>query len=120
MLHREIFGLHSYTLYKVYEDNLLQNVEDSRQGADIGTTFTGYPTYADGVLLVSSGVSDMQGMLNINHSYSEEWRYSIHPTKSEVFSCTGQDLTRADQGSVKDLCQYQLAMGSIKEAIRQL
>ena len=78
-------------LYKVYADNLLQKLKDSGLGVYIGTTFVGSPTCADDVLLVSSKAPDMQSMLNINQSYSEERRYSTHPIKSEVSSCTWQD-----------------------------
>ena len=78
-------------LYKVYTDNLLQKLEDSGLGIYIGTTFVGSPTHAHDILLVSSKAPDIQGMLNINQSYSEERWYSIHPVKSEVSSHTGQD-----------------------------
>ena len=81
----------SLLLYKVYADNLLQKLEDSGLGVYVGTTFVGSPTCADDVLLVSPKAPDMKGMLNINQSYFEERRYSIHPIESEVSSRTGQD-----------------------------
>ena len=65
-------------LYKVYADNLLQKLEDSGQGVCIGTTFVGSPTCDDDVLLVSSKVPDMQGMVNINQSYSVRKTTVLH------------------------------------------
>ena len=51
-------------------------------GQYIGTNFTGCPTCADDIILLSSTEEEMQSMLDTSKIYSDNHRYKIHPTKS--------------------------------------
>ncbi|VDI29779.1 Hypothetical predicted protein [Mytilus galloprovincialis] len=51
-------------------------------GQYIGTNFTGCPTCADDIILLSSTEEEMQSMLDTSKRYSDKHRYKIHPTKS--------------------------------------
>ena len=76
----------SPTLYKVYMDNLLTDLEQSGYGTYIGSVFIGSPTVADDVLLIDTSPGGMQHLLDTCYSTSCHKRYNIHPTKSEVTS----------------------------------
>lgn len=75
-------GLLSTSLYKLYINSLLTDLEQHSLGKRIGTTYVGCPTVADDVLLMSEDASEFQSMLNIAYAYSQEHRYIIHPNKS--------------------------------------
>ena len=40
--------------------------------------------YADDLALVAATASDLQGMLNIVHSYSRKWMYKLNASKSKI------------------------------------
>ena len=75
-------GILSTGLYKMYINDLLLLLEDSKIGTSIGTVYTGCPTVADDLTLSSNGEYDAQSMLDIAYKYSSRERYIIHPEKS--------------------------------------
>ena len=77
-------GILSPTLYKLYIDGLLQNLQRAGTGTYIGSMFLGSPTCADDVLLMSNCPLQLQGMLNLASEYSAGHKYEIHPQKSVV------------------------------------
>ena len=58
----------------------------------IGPIYTGCPTVADDVLLLSEDDEELQLMFNLSYIKSEEKRYHIHPQKSVVVC---KNITRA-------------------------
>ncbi len=77
-------GILSTHFYKPYINDLLLDLEDRRLGKHIGTVYAGCPTCADDVLLMSADPVELQSMLDLAGSYSNEHRYHIHPLKSVV------------------------------------
>ncbi|MES9881858.1 MAG: reverse transcriptase family protein [Sedimenticola sp.] len=77
-------GILSTHFYKAYINDLLLDLESRTLGKHIGTIYTGCPTCADDVLLMSSSSEELQLMLHLASSYSQEHRYIIHPQKSAV------------------------------------
>ncbi|MES9903995.1 MAG: reverse transcriptase family protein, partial [Sedimenticola sp.] len=77
-------GILSTHFYKTYINDLLLDLESRSLGNSIGTTYTGCPTCADDVLLISDDPTEMQSMLDLVNAYSKEHRYHIHPQKSAV------------------------------------
>ena len=77
-------GILSTHLYKLYINDLLLTLEDNNLGKYIGTHYSGCPTCADDLSLMSECTHDFQTMLNISHQYACDHRYTIHPEKSVV------------------------------------
>lgn len=77
-------GILSTHFYKCYSNNMLLDLESQSLGKYIGTVYTGCSTCADEVLLMSGDPVELQTMLNLASSYTQEHRYNIHPLKSSV------------------------------------
>ena len=77
-------GILSPSLYKIYIHDLLQTLQKTNMGTSTGIIYTGSPTCADDILLLSNTPAQLQGMLDIAYSYSKRHKYEIHPTKSVV------------------------------------
>ena len=77
-------GVLSPTLYKLYVNNLLNSLKRSRLGTSIGTIYSGVPTCADDILLLSQDPVELQAMLDMCYDYSIDHKYQLHPTKSVV------------------------------------
>ena len=75
-------GILSTGLYKLYINDLLLLLEDSKIGTSIGTIYIGCPTVADDLTLSSNDQYDAQSMLDISYNYACRERYIIHPEKS--------------------------------------
>ena len=74
----------STSLYKMYINDLLIDLEKASTGMHIGSIYIGTPTCADDQLLIANNAQDMQAMLNAVHEYSNEHLYKIHPSKSSI------------------------------------
>ncbi|CAC5380586.1 unnamed protein product [Mytilus coruscus] len=81
-------GILSPLLYKIYNNNLLMELQMSRLGFRIGNIFMGCPTCADDIALLSTDTNELQCMLSTLHRQSLQDRVTIHPTKTKavVFS----------------------------------
>lgn len=75
-------GILSTHLYKLYINDLLLILEENNLGKHIGTHYSGCPTCADDLSLLSECNYEFQTMLNITHQYACKHRYTIHPEKS--------------------------------------
>ncbi|VDI39629.1 Hypothetical predicted protein [Mytilus galloprovincialis] len=75
-------GIISTHVYKMYINDLLTELEENGMGQYIVTNFTGCPTCADDIILLSSTEEEMQSMLDTSKRYSDKHRYKIHPTES--------------------------------------
>jgi hypothetical protein len=77
-------GVLSTFLYKVYNNALLQDLQNQKLGFMIGRTYVGCPTCADDIALLSTNVNELQDILLTLHRYSKQDRVSIHPTKTKA------------------------------------
>ena len=82
----------STNFYKTNSNDLQLELEDRCLGKFIGPIYTGCPTVADDVLLLSEDDEESQLMFNLSYIKSEEKRYHIHPQKSVVVR---KNMTRA-------------------------
>jgi hypothetical protein len=74
----------SATLYKLYLNDLLDNILNSRIGFSLGPIASASPTCADDVLLLASNDLDMQLLLDTVNSYAEKHRYKLNPRKTTL------------------------------------
>ena len=79
----------STSLYKLYINNLLTELEKSQNGICIGTSYLRKPACADDQLLLATSHHDLQAMLNSCHEYARHHGYVIHPEKSSVTELIG-------------------------------
>jgi hypothetical protein len=79
----------SPTLYKSYNNQLLDVLRDNNIGAKIGTTFIECPTVADDVALISYHPEDLQHALHIVHNETRRDKVTINSTKSDVVIVNG-------------------------------
>lgn len=77
-------GILSTELYKVYINDILDQLENSGLGSYIGNIYCGSPTCADDVALVANSPSDLQSMISTVENYSIQEKYKLQPTKSLV------------------------------------
>jgi hypothetical protein len=71
-------------LYKVYINELLLDLERHDLGISIGNTYTGCPTCADDIVLLTSNQIELQEMLHAVDGYSKDHQFKLHPTKSKT------------------------------------
>jgi hypothetical protein len=74
----------SPTLYKAYNNQLLDVLKDKKIGAMIGTTFIGCLTVADDIALISDDPQDLQHALYIVQTETQKDKVTINASKSEV------------------------------------
>ncbi|CAC5362389.1 unnamed protein product [Mytilus coruscus] len=77
-------GVLSTHLYKVYINNVLNELMKSRVGMKIGNIYTGTPTCADDIALLSDDIEELQIMLNTVLRNAKQDRVTIHPTKTNA------------------------------------
>ena len=71
-------GILSTHLYKLYINDLLLTLGDNKLGKHIGTNYSGCPTCADDLSLMSECTQEFQTMLSLSHQYACNYRYTIH------------------------------------------
>ena len=74
----------SPTLYKAYNNQLLDVLRDKKIGVMIGTTYIGCPTVADDIALISDDPQDLQHELYIVQNETQKDKVTINTSKSEV------------------------------------
>ena len=77
-------GVLSSVFYKIFIQDLLDELERNSIGLHLGDIYVGTPTCADDLALLSSSVDDMQLMLNVVHRYSQHHFYYVHQTKTNI------------------------------------
>ena len=71
-------------LYKLYINGLLEGLQHTNLGLNIGTTYIGAPTCADDVVLITNETRQIQPLLDATYNYATGHRYQLHPQKSTV------------------------------------
>ena len=77
-------GILSPFLYKAYINPCLLELERNRIGYHIGTSYTGCPTCADDLALLSDNILELQIMTDIVNRHAKQDRVTIHPEKSNA------------------------------------
>ncbi|VDI73129.1 Hypothetical predicted protein [Mytilus galloprovincialis] len=77
-------GTLSADLYKVYVNDLLNEICNTGFGGHIGTINCSAPTCADDLTITSNSQFEAQILVNIANDYSKRESYIIQPTKSVV------------------------------------
>ncbi|VDI23993.1 Hypothetical predicted protein [Mytilus galloprovincialis] len=72
-------GILSTHLYKLYVQDLLEELKNNSIGFQLGNIYIGAPTCADDIALLSSDSSEMQLMLDIIGRYADQHQYK-HPS----------------------------------------
>ena len=81
-------GILSTHLYKIFVQDLLEELEQKAIGYQLGNIYVGTPTCADDIAFISNNRYEMQLMLNVLNRYAKEHHYSIHPTKTQIIDCS--------------------------------
>jgi hypothetical protein len=77
-------GVMSTTLYKLFINQVLMQLQSSAICYHLGNIYIGSPTCADDQLLIADNGADMQAMIEMCFNYSKVHQYSLHPEKSTV------------------------------------
>ncbi|CAC5412817.1 unnamed protein product [Mytilus coruscus] len=77
-------GVLSTHIFKVYINNVLNELMKSRVEMKIGNIYTGTPTCADDIALLSDYIEELQIMLNTVLRNAKQDRVTIHPTKTNA------------------------------------
>ncbi|VDI37252.1 Hypothetical predicted protein [Mytilus galloprovincialis] len=75
-------GILSTELYKLYVNDVLDQLEDNGLGKYIGDIYCGAPTCADDIALVANSPTELQVMISTVENYSKHEKYVLQPTKS--------------------------------------
>jgi hypothetical protein len=87
-------GVLSPTLFAVYIDGMLKELEASKVGCHVGNKFCGVIGYADDVLLLSPTQGAMRKMISICEEFAEKFMIKFNGSKcqSVVFDRTVSDI----------------------------
>ncbi|CAC5359515.1 unnamed protein product [Mytilus coruscus] len=93
-------GTLSADLYKVYVNQLLDNLNESNICGKIGPISCCAPTCADDIALLGDIPLDLQILINIAFDYSQRKGYLLHPEKSVVLPVlTSKKVTYEEEKS---------------------
>jgi hypothetical protein len=82
----------STVLYKRYNNNILNALDRSNMGAEIGNIRVVAPTCADDIALLVSTQSEAQALLDIVSDITSKDLVKINPSKSELVPLTKNDI----------------------------
>ena len=74
----------STLIYKRFNNNLLDTIQESTDGIKIGTADISSPTCADDIALLTENQADAQILTNTIDNTSSRDRFLINPSKSEI------------------------------------
>ncbi|VDI69490.1 Hypothetical predicted protein [Mytilus galloprovincialis] len=77
-------GILSPFLYKVYVNNLLEDLKSHSLGFKISTTYVGCPTCADDVAFISNCEQELRCMLSVTNHHANQSRVTINPSKTKA------------------------------------
>ena len=98
-------GILSTDHYKRYNNPLLLLLEENFSGNHIGTTNIPHVTCADDIALLADSKDEMDQMLRLVESYSNDHRYKINPTKSALlcYHTSDQPILQLHQSTIPTL-----------------
>ena len=90
-------GILSTTHYKLFNNGLLHEIDESGLGASIGCFRCGAPTCADDVAVLGNKVYHARCMVEIVRGYCCREHYTIHPKKSEDVTMNRENGIQSSQ-----------------------
>ena len=78
----------STTLYKRYNNTILDSITRSQIGASVGTLMVSSPTCADDIALIANSRAELQGLLDLVQYNTNRDLVKINATKSEIVTST--------------------------------
>ena len=94
-------GILSHSLYCIFVDELLDQLSTSGYGVAISDIYCGAPMYADDIALVADSPSFLQAMLDIVHTYAQNWRYQLNSVKSVAMVIGETAATRRKERTIR-------------------
>ncbi len=79
-------GVLSTDLYKLYVNDVLNQIEESGIGTTIGTIPCAAPTCADDISLLANSKDQLQILINTVENYSKQENYKLQPAKCAIFT----------------------------------
>ena len=77
-------GVLSPTLFSVYVNELLDNMQNSGYGCSIGDKFVGCVSYADDIIILCASLYGLKQMIKICESYALEYQIKFNGNKSKL------------------------------------
>ena len=75
-------ALLSSLFYATFVNDLLTILESHKLGISIGSVYCGVLAYADDFALISNDKNELQAMLDLCYTYSQDWHYTFNASKS--------------------------------------
>jgi len=86
----------SAKLYLVFVNDLINELEDSKQGALLHDLNASSPVQADDISIITTNRQSSQNMVDICEQYSVNWSFTFSANKSKILPCgkqtTGHDV----------------------------
>ena len=95
-------GILSTDLYKLYINDVLDQVDESLLGAYIGHTHCAIPTCADDVSLLTNDPTSMQTLITTVENYSQQEKYLLQPAKCKVLKSGKQKVQDGNEFILND------------------
>ena len=70
-------------LFNIFINDLLNELESSNIGLNIGNAMFNCVTYADDITLLSASATGLQTLIDKCVAYSRKWRFKFNPRKSK-------------------------------------
>jgi hypothetical protein len=80
----------------------LLDLERHDLSISIGNTYTGCPTCADDIVLLTSNQIELQEMLHAVDGYSKDHQFKLHPTKSKTILKTSSKKGYYEQAALQN------------------
>ena len=77
-------GVLSPTLFSVYVNELLDNIQNSGYGCSIGDKCVGCVSYADDIIILCASLYGLKQMIKICESYALEYKIKFNGSKSKL------------------------------------
>ena len=98
----------STSLYKCYNNSILDSVSESGLGSHMGTINIATPTCADDILVLANSESELQGIMDIIYHHTQRDLVKINPQKSDLVCYNNKQERAVDIGEFK-ICRSEKA-----------
>lgn len=89
-------------LFSIYVEALIEEIESTELGTEIGGLKTGVIMYADDLIVMSDDIKKLQAMLLIIECYCEKWEIKINAKKTQFIKIGA--MQAKDSGRDIELC----------------
>ena len=91
----------SMKLYQVFNNDLLNELQEAGTGAHVGEYNVSCPAFADDITIMALSESGISYLLNIAYSYSIKWRMKFNYEKSHILIFGHDKLGRTNNKTFK-------------------